>query len=108
MPRLQEIQLPPHDGLANLENRLLALLDVLHQLNRGSIAFLHVIADFFARLLIAIEHALVLRVQAQLRDIVVVQLDQVLVAVFEDVNVRLNLARARVRSNADPGADPGA
>ena len=43
---LQKIHLAPHDGLADFENGLLALLDVLHQLDGRGVALLDVIADF--------------------------------------------------------------
>ena len=54
---LQEIELAPHDRLADFEDGLLALLDVLHELDRAGISFLDVIADFLIRLLIPVEHA---------------------------------------------------
>ena len=59
------------------------------------VALLDVVADFLVRLLIAVEHPAVLRIQTQLRNIVVVDLNQVIVAVFGNVDVRLHLARAR-------------
>ena len=93
-------------ALAHFQNGLLALLDVFDQLDRRRIAVLDVISDFLAGHLIAVQHLPVLRVQAQLRQIVVVQLDDIFVAFFKDVNVRLNLARARDRNSAGRDKDP--
>ena len=104
----QKIALPPHDRLANLQDRLLALLDVLHQLQRRGVLLLDVIANFLTRLLIPVEHAPVLRVQSELRNVLVVQLNDVVVAVFGDVDIGLDRrGRPRPRS-AGRAADPGA
>src|SRR5262249_23235169 len=93
----EEFHLPPHDCLADFHDRLFPLLDVLHELDRGGIALTNVITNFFGRPVIAIEHAAVLRVQAQLRYILVVHLDDVFVAVLGDINIRLHHARAGAR-----------
>ncbi len=60
---LQEIDLSAHHALANLEDRLLPLLDILHELDRGRVTLLHIIADVAVGFLIAIEHPAILRIE---------------------------------------------
>ena len=45
---VEKLRLPPHNRLANFQDGLLALLDVLHQLDGRGVALLDVIADFLA------------------------------------------------------------
>jgi len=61
------LALAPHHGLADLENGLFPLLDVLHELDCGSVAFAHVIANFFGSAVIPIQHLAVLAVETKLR-----------------------------------------
>ena len=61
-PVLQEILLAPHHRLADFENGLLALLDVLHELDGRSVTFFDITANVAVRLLLTIEHAAVLRI----------------------------------------------
>ena len=93
----EEIRLAPHDGLADFEDGLLALLDILHQLDGRGVALAHVVADFLGGAVVAIEHAAVLRVQAKLRHVLVVHLDDVIVAIFDEIDVRLHHPRAGAR-----------
>ena len=91
----EKFGLAAHDGLADLEDGLFALLDVLHQLNGGGVAFADIIANFLGGALIAVQHAPVLGVQAELRHVLVIHLDDVIVAVLDEGNVRLDHPRAR-------------
>ena len=95
MPNSRKSSLPAHHALANFQNGLLPLLDVLHELDGGSVAFFHVIPTSRLGSCVAIEHLAVLRIQAKLRNVLIVNADQVILAVFGNVNVRLHLARAR-------------
>ena len=63
MPEFKEIRLPPDDRMAHSHNRLFALLNILDQLQRRRIALLHIVANIFVRLLLAIDHPLILAVQ---------------------------------------------
>ena len=45
--RFKEILLARHDGVADLHDGLLPLLDVFHELDRRRIALADIIADFF-------------------------------------------------------------
>ena len=95
IPNSRKSSLPAHDALANFQNGLLPLLDVFHELDGGSVAFFDVIADVAIGFLVAIEHLAVLRIQPKLRNVLIVNADQVILAVFGNVNVRFHLARAR-------------
>jgi hypothetical protein len=64
----QKLHLAAPDGFADAQNGLLALLDVLHQLNGRRIALADVIAHFFGRALIAVQHLAVLGVEPKLRQ----------------------------------------
>src|SRR5437667_4243765 len=90
----EEIALTLDDALADFENRLLALLDVLHQLDTGRVSLFDIVPHCFARAIVTLEHAPVVRVEPELRDLLIVHLDDVLVALFENVDVRLDDARA--------------
>src|ERR1035441_7154385 len=62
---------PAFSGIArsirsHLENGLLALLDVLHQLDGRCVPLAHVIANFLGGAVLAIQHFPVLRVQSDL------------------------------------------
>src|ERR1019366_8253433 len=89
-PVAEEFGLPPHDGLANLEDGLLALLDILHQLDSRRVPLAHVIPDFLGGAVLAIQHLTVLRVQAKLRDVLIVHLNDVIFAVLGKEDVRLH------------------
>ena len=95
IPNSRKSSLPAHDALANFQNGLLPLLDVLHELDGGSVAFFDVIPHVAIGLRVAIEHLAVLRIQAKLGNVLVVNADQVILAVLGNVNVRFHLARAR-------------
>src|SRR5882672_3864284 len=103
----EEIALALDNALADLENRLLALLDVLHQLDGGCVSLFDVVPHFLARAIIPLEHAPVVRIESQLRNLLVVHLDDVLVAFFENIDVRLNDAGAGAGvAQARPGIQP--
>src|SRR5260370_20101788 len=68
-PVSQEIALALHNALADLEDSMLALLDVLHELDGRRVPFLHVIPDFLACAVIALEHTAVIGVETELRHI---------------------------------------
>ena len=87
---------------------LLALLDVLHQHDRRCVAVADVIAHFLRRAVVAIQHLAILRVQAQLRNFLIVHLDDVIVAILDEINIRLHGARARAPNNGYPAADSDA
>ena len=53
--------------------------------------------DVLVGFLLAVEHAAVLRIQAKLRYVIVAHLDDIILAVFSDVNVGLDLTRPRTR-----------
>ena len=97
IPSSRKSRLAPNNGLADFQDRLLPLLDIFHQLQRGSVLLLDVIADFLARLLIAIEHVPVLRIHPKLRNIVVVELDDIVVRILRDVNIGLDNPRTLAR-----------
>src|ERR1035437_546359 len=96
-PVAEEFGLAPHDGLADLEDGLLALLDILHQLDGRRVALADVIPDFLGGAVLAIQHLAVLGVQAKLRDILIVHLNDVIVAILGEEDVRLHHARSRAR-----------
>src|SRR6266849_6066952 len=56
-PVSQKIALALHNALANLEDGMLALLDILHELDGRGVALFHVVPDFLACAVIALEHA---------------------------------------------------
>ena len=91
---LQEVALSTDHRLTDLHDGLTPLLDVLHQHDGRGEAIFDIVPDFFIRLLVAVQHLAVLRIQSQLRHVVVVQLNQVVVAVLGDVDVGFHLARA--------------
>src|SRR5579883_83527 len=91
----QELGLAPHDRLANFQDGLLPLLDILHELDSRGVALANIVAHFFRGALVAIEHFPVLRVQAELRHILIIHLDDVIVAILDEINVGLHHAGAR-------------
>ena len=103
----EEIALALDDALADFENRLLALLDVLHQLDGRSISLLDVIPHFLAGAVVALEHAPVVRVEPELRNVLVIHLDNVFVTILENGYVRLDNPRAGAGvAQARPGIQP--
>src|SRR6267143_5245190 len=90
----EEIALALDYALADFENRLLALLDVFHQLDGGSVSLLDIVPHLLAGAVVTLEHTPVVRVEPELRNLLIVHLDDVLVAFFENVDVRLDDARA--------------
>ena len=105
--QVQELVLAALDDLANAQDGLLALLDVLHQLDGRCIAFADVFADLAGGVnlglvvlvgcRVPLQHALVLGVEAQLRQVVVVHLDDEVLAVPDVVDVRLHSAVVAAR-----------
>src|SRR5579885_322886 len=87
---LQKLRLTAHNRMAHLQNGLLPLLDILHELEGRGISLFNVVADLLARLMLPIEHAAILRIEAKLRDVLVVQLDQIFFAVFKNVDIRFD------------------
>src|SRR4051812_25571244 len=83
----EELELTADDGLTNFQDGLLTLLNIFHQLQRGSVFFLDVVPDFLAGLLIAVEHPAILGIHPQLREVIVVELDNVAVRILCDVDV---------------------
>src|SRR5215469_6278183 len=88
----QKILLARDDRVTDLGDRLLALLDVLDQLDCALVAFFHVIAGVFV-VGVFIEEALVCRIQAKLRDVFVVHQAEPLVAVLHEGDIRLDKTR---------------
>jgi len=89
---VQELALPLHDRVAHLHDGLLALLDVLDQLDRRLVPLLHVVPDVLLRR-VAMQQLAVRRVQPQHRHVVFVHQDQVLVALLDERHVRLDQPR---------------
>ncbi len=98
---VQEVLLPPDDGVADLHDGLLALLDVLDELNGGFIPLFDVIANIFFGGF-AVEQLFVAGVEAELGNIVVVQDAHVFVALLDEGDVGLDEARLH-RVVAQPG-----
>src|SRR5215813_802671 len=64
---VQKFSLPSNDGIANLQNGLPALLNVLDELHRRLIAFFYIGADFFFYSVAMIEEAAIGGTHAKLR-----------------------------------------
>ena len=78
--------------IADLGDRLLALLDVLDELDRALVALFHVVACALFVGAVAGDQFLVRGIQAKLRQVFVVHDDQPLVAVLDEGNVGLDEA----------------
>jgi len=89
----QKVALPSNHGPAHAQDRLFPLFDVFDQLQRCGVAFLDVVADLLIGLLLTVDHPLVVGTQPELRNIPVIQRNNVFVAFFGDVNIRLHLPR---------------
>ena len=59
---LEKVGLSSHNGLADFQNRLLPLLDILDQLQSGGVTLFDVVPDVFIRLLLTIDHPPVLAI----------------------------------------------
>src|SRR5580698_5819672 len=80
------------DRLADVQNRLFALLDIFHQLDRGGEAFFDVVANVtIAR--VFDKQAAIRRAQAKLRHIIFVEEGLPLVVNLAEVDVGLDEAR---------------
>ena len=86
---VEKVALPIQDGVADAQNGLLALLDVLDELDGRLVAFLDVVADVLLRH-VAAQQPAIGGIQAQLRDFLVVHQDQVFVALLDESHVRLD------------------
>src|SRR5579883_1611884 len=85
----QKLLLARHDGIADFHDGLLALLDVLDQLDGALVALFHVVARVF----VVGEQALIGGVEPELGHVLVVHQAQPLVAVFDEGHVGLDQAR---------------
>ena len=85
----EELVLAGDDGVADFGDRLLALLDVLDELDGAFVALFHVIARVLV-VAVAGQEAFVRGIQAKLRQVFVVHDDQPLVAVFDESHVRFD------------------
>ena len=94
----EEIRLPADNRVADAQHRFLPLLDVLNQLQGRGISLLHIVADLFVWFPVAIHNPPKLSVQAELRYVLLVQVDNVGVAPFFDtyIGFHLTLPPARV------------
>src|SRR5581483_1164533 len=88
----QEVLLPANNGIADLYDRLLPLLDILDQLNGALVAFLDVVARIFVVAVFG-QQALVGGIKPQRGKVFIVHDDQPFVTVFDEGNVRLNQSR---------------
>src|SRR6188768_1200616 len=88
---VEKIDLPPNDGLAHLHDDVLALFDVLHQLNGGFELVLNVVLHFLVEDIL-FEHLPVGRAQTELRHFVFVVHHRVLIPDLHNKDVRLNVA----------------
>ncbi len=77
------------NGIANLGDRLLTLLDVLDQLDGALVALFHVVAGIFV-VGIASEQAFVSRIETKLGNVIFVHHHQPLVAMLHEGNVGLD------------------
>src|SRR5215472_7994329 len=89
---IEKVLLAAQNRLADAQNRVLALLDVLHQLNGSGKALFDVVSDV-AIGGIAGEQAPISGTEAQLRDIVIVHEDLPLAVLFAELDVRLHKSR---------------
>ena len=87
----QKILLTGDDAVADFGDGLLALLDILDQLNSTLVALLHVVAGIFV-VGIAGDQFLVGGIQAKLGQVIIVHEHQPLVAVFDERDVGLDQA----------------
>ena len=85
----EEILLAGHDGIADLYDGLLALLDVLDQLDGALVALFDVVASVSCRWFRS-EQALVSRIKAKLRYVFVIHQDQPLIAVLDESDIGFN------------------
>ncbi len=92
MPFVEEFLLAADDRFANPDDGLLALLDILDELNGGGKAFLHVVAHL-ARGAVFTQHAPVVMAKAKLGKAVLVQNHLIAVTGADEGNIRLNQAR---------------
>src|ERR1700761_7475090 len=85
----EEVLLAADDGLAGAKNSVLALFDIAHELERGAVALLHVIFDFFfgARLR---QHATISLVQAEGRKVVFIHYDDVFFSPLYESHIRFD------------------
>ena len=90
----QEFGLAADNRLAHFHNGLLPLLDVLHELDSRHVPLAHVVANFLGSAIVAFQHLAVLRIEPKLRHILIVHLDDVIVAILSKVDVGLHHARA--------------
>ena len=105
-PVIQEVRLAPQDGLAHAQNRVLALLDVFHQLNGRRESLFHVIADVAVGG-IAHQQAAVGGIQPELRQVIIVHEDLPLAVHFAELHIgfhqpRLSLVVAQARLGIEP------
>ncbi len=95
LPIVQKFRLPRDDRLAHAQNRVLPLLDILHQLNRRGEALFHVVAHFLVGG-VARQQPPVRRAQAKLRHVVLVQENLPRIIYFAEVHIRLHQPRLRL------------
>ena len=88
----EEIALARDDRLADAQNRVLALLDIFHQLDRGGEAFFDVVAHVAVGGILH-QQAAIGGAQAQLRHVVFVQEGLPLIVDFAEVDVGLDQPR---------------
>src|SRR5215470_1392163 len=92
---IQEVALAGHDGVADFQDRLLPLLDVLNQLDGALETLFHIIAGI-AIVAIFRQQLAIRRVQTQRWDVVVIHHHKPLIAVLHESDIRLNQASLRL------------
>src|ERR1700686_2728717 len=102
----EEILLAGNDAIANFGDGLLALLDVLDELDGALVALFHVVASAFFVGAVAGDQLLVGRIQAKLGQVFIFHDDQPLVAVLHESDIgfdeaRLDLVVAQTRTGIE-------
>src|SRR5882672_4008997 len=87
----QKVLLPGDDAVTDFGDGLFALLDVLDELDGALVALFDVVAGILV-VVVAGDQLLVGRIEAKLRQIVVVHQDQPLVAVLDESDIGFNQA----------------
>ena len=82
----QKILLTGNDAVADFGYGLLALLDILNQLDGALVAFLHVVAGIFV-VGVARDQFFIGRIQAKLGQVIVIHQDQPLIAVLDESDI---------------------
>src|SRR5450432_3619053 len=99
---LEEVSLTPDDRFAGAQDRVLALFDVAHELQRRTVAFLYILLDVLFRAFLG-KHLSIALVEAKGRHLFLVHHHDILAVALDEGDIGLDQPRLRIAESL-PGA----